>query len=152
GYLRSQRLASSIEPEQMIDADRSRSARRKVEGDEAEEHRGRAVGLDGPEAAREMADEVRERHLARGDEGCRPSQEAQEDERAEHELNHARGHEERRQLDPVGHAAEPAEELHPARMDEQKSRPDAQERMSEAGQTVHDSSLPQATIAVRQPK
>src|SRR6185436_12434807 len=99
GCLRSERLASSIEPEQVIDADRSRSARREVEKDEAEEHRGLAMVLDGPEAAREMADEVRERHLARGDEGCRPSQEAQEDECAAHELDHARGHEERRHLD-----------------------------------------------------
>src|SRR5262245_7865221 len=69
GFLFDRRLASSFESEQMIDADRPRSARREVEEDEAEEHGGLALVLDGPESVREMADEVRERHLARRDEG-----------------------------------------------------------------------------------
>src|SRR5262245_44349442 len=54
---------------QGIQAQGPRAAGREPEEDEAQENRWLALVLDRPEAAREVADEVGECHLSRGQEG-----------------------------------------------------------------------------------
>src|SRR5438477_9361220 len=96
-------------PERMIHADRARAIRRKEQIDEAEQNRWLTMVLDRPESVREVPDEVGEGHLARGDECDGPREEPEQDERAAHDLDHSRSHEQRSERHACRHSAEPTE-------------------------------------------
>src|SRR5882672_10647995 len=131
--------------EPVIEAPGPRAVAPQEQVDEAEENRGLAVVLDGPEPAREMADEVGERHLTGQDERNRSREEAQQDQGPAHELQHARDVEERGHRHAGRHSAEPAEKLHASGKDEKKSGHDPKQRMSDTRDTAHHSYPPACT-------
>src|SRR5207244_6559947 len=82
-------LATSRRLSERVEAPGTCAGRGQVEEDEAEEHRQLAAVLQRQRRARRVDQEVRGRHLAGADERGQMREEAEQDERAPHDLDHA---------------------------------------------------------------
>src|SRR3989442_8366501 len=82
-----------------VQAPRAGPGRRQVEEDEAEQHGQLALVQERQPPAGEMRQKERERHLTRADEGRLSGEQAEQDQRAEHDLDGGGGAEPRGEMD-----------------------------------------------------
>src|SRR5262245_24065867 len=117
-------------PAHAVEAADARTARGDIQKGKTIQDRELAAVLDGDEPHREVRDEVRGRHLARGDERRDPGEQAEHDQHAGHQFDDARRAEQRSQRDRSTLAADAAE--HPEQLlgavKEEKERRDDPEQ------------------------
>ena len=92
------RSASGRRSPHRIDAVGPAARRRQIQTREAEQDRGRTVVDQRKEAVRKVPDEIGERHFTRQDEGDDPREQADHQKRAEHNLDTASSHDQRRRI------------------------------------------------------